>query len=65
MPDSINLKVADYDIDVRQGCVYLKIGSRTFCIEHSNAAPMYVSTWIDCEPNTHFEATWKKVEDEP
>ena len=58
------IKIGNKKIDVRDGCIYVTLGHRTFYLENSDAAPMCVTTWIDEEPKSHYEAHFKKVLDE-
>lgn len=59
------VKVNNIEFDIRsEVSFYVKIGSRTFYIEHSEVAPMDVSTWIEGEPKSHYEANFKRVKDE-
>ena len=55
------VKVNNIEFDIRNDtCFYVKIGSRTFYIEHSEAAPMYINSWIEGESNTNYLADWVK-----
>ena len=58
--NSTVIKVGDKEIDVKEDCVYVTIGHRTFYLENSDAAPMYCTTWIDGEPQSYYEAQFKK-----
>jgi len=59
------IKVNNIEFDIRNDtCFYVKIGSRTFYIEHNETAPMYVNSWIEGEPNTHYEANFRRVKDD-
>ena len=54
------IKVGDKELDVREGCVDVTLGCRTFYLENSHAAPMCCSTWINGEPNSYYVARFKK-----
>jgi len=54
------IKVGDKELDIREGCVYVTLGCRTFYLENSSAAPMCCSTWINGEPNSYYVARFKK-----
>ncbi len=48
------VKVGDKEIDVREGCVYVKLGNTTFYLEDSDAAPMYCAAWVKGESGHHI-----------
>ena len=59
------IKTDNIEFDIRSDVsFYVKIGSRTFYIEHSETAPMYVNSWIEGEPNTMFQANFRRVKDD-
>ena len=62
--DQTIIKVGDKEIDIREGCIYVTLGHRTFYLENSVAAPLCCSTWIEGEPESHYEAIFKKAEND-
>jgi hypothetical protein len=53
MQETPTLLFSDKKIEPREGCVYVTIGKRVFYLEDSEAAPMFVSTWLEGEDQTH------------
>ena len=58
------IKTDNIEFDVRSDVsFYVKIGSRSFYVEHSEAAPICVISWIEGEPNTTYQANFRRVKD--
>ncbi len=60
------IKFHSLQVDIRsETMVYVTMGKRIFCIEHSEAAPLDIITWLDKMPSEPMlQAKWKEVKNE-